>query len=347
MAGLIYSIISPLILIFNVITFSLFWLAYRYVSLYVNQVRIDTGGLLFPKAINQLFTGLYVMELCLVGLFFLVETSNAHAIVMIIVLCFTFLYQVLLNQAFGPLFKYIPISLEDDAVRRDEEFARAQSKRWKLVRGEQEGDDIHELLKNREENELKHCRETTGIELTGVGKGHGAPDETHDRLEPGAPSLGAAQKTSPVSWAQRPARRATDASQPILDAVSSVTRRHHRLKKEQEPRTFSVTQDLESQRAVGDILFSGISDVIEDLDPEERDRLVRRAFQHAALRARRPVVWIPRDELGISDDEVRRTQRFNEKYIWISNDYTSLDAKCRVLIKRAPPDFSEVDLIQL
>ena len=70
--------ISPLILIFNIITFSLFWIVYRYITLYINQVQIDTAGMLFPKAINQLFTGLYVMELCLVGLFLLTEGTRPH-----------------------------------------------------------------------------------------------------------------------------------------------------------------------------------------------------------------------------------------------------------------------------
>lgn len=56
-------------MIFNIITFSLFWLVYRYNTLYVTKFRFDTGGLLYPTAINQLFTGLYLMELCLIGLF--------------------------------------------------------------------------------------------------------------------------------------------------------------------------------------------------------------------------------------------------------------------------------------
>ena len=114
--GLIYSVISPLILIFNIITFSLFWLVYRYNTLYVTKFRFDTGGLLYPTAINQLFTGLYVMELCLVGLFFLVrdadDAGNAvgtpckgQAIIMIVCLVFTVIYQFLLNRAFGPLFR--------------------------------------------------------------------------------------------------------------------------------------------------------------------------------------------------------------------------------------------------
>lgn len=108
---------------------------------------------------------------------------------------------------------------------------------------------------------------------------------------------------------------------------------------------------------MADVLWSGYSDELEDLTPDERDVLVRYSFQHSALRARRPVVWIPRDELGVSDDEVRRSKRFStvdngekgkpKTYIWISNEGTALNSKGKVVYKRPPPDFSNVDLIAL
>ena len=97
---------------------------------------------------------------------------------------------------------------------------------------------------------------------------------------------------------------------------------------------------------IADALFAGINDEIEDLTPEERDILIRRAFQHEALRARRPVIWIPRDDLGISDDEIQRTKRFSD-HIWISNEHTGLDGKARVVYRKSPPDFSQLDLIAL
>ena len=97
---------------------------------------------------------------------------------------------------------------------------------------------------------------------------------------------------------------------------------------------------------VADALFAGINDELEDLTPDERDWLVRQAFTHSALRARRPTVWIPHDDLGISEDEIRRTQAYSE-HIWISNEGTALDSKVRVVYGKNPPDFSEVDLINL
>ena len=118
------------------ITFSLFWFTYRYQMIYVSYAKAETNGLIFPKAINQLFTGLYFLELCLIGLFFLQKSQAGafacfpQAIIMIVVFMFTVTYQILINMAFGPLVKYLPITFEDAAVQRDEEFQQAQNSHW-------------------------------------------------------------------------------------------------------------------------------------------------------------------------------------------------------------------------
>lgn len=111
--------------------------------------------------------------------------------------------------------------------------------------------------------------------------------------------------------------------------------------------TSATGKKTDQATAVGDALFGNFSDEIEDLTAEERDTLVQRAFQHSAIRARRPVIWLPRDDLGVSDDEIKRTKAFSGENIWISNEGTGLDRKARVIFRRAPPDFSEVDLIEL
>ncbi|KAL8999761.1 MAG: hypothetical protein Q9169_001434 [Polycauliona sp. 2 TL-2023] len=354
--GLIYSVISPLIMVFNIVTFSLFWIVYRYNTLYVTKFRFDTGGLLFPRAINQLFTGLYVMELCLIGLFFLVRDADENgnsvgspckgqAIVMIVALILTVLYQFLLNNAFAPLFRYLPITLEDEAVGRDEEFARAQEKRWRLADGEREGDDINEVLEERERRSLEESKKAEELELKEIAS-------RRDHTTAGPSNLDgmvsdAFRKVLPSpkkgAWADRSRQRASQDANKMLSPDHAYAHAGHRHRQSRHP------TDIEAQRSgtkIGDALFSGLHDEIEDLTPEERDKLVRRAFQHSALRARRPVIWVPRDDLGVCDDEIRRTQKLSE-HIWISNEYIGLDDKCRVIYRRSPPDFSEVDLIEL
>ncbi|KAK1759367.1 DUF221-domain-containing protein [Echria macrotheca] len=324
--ALIYSVVAPLISIFAIITFSLLWGANRYNMLYVTRFRTDTGGVLYPRAINQTFTGLYVMELCLIGLFFLAEDEQgnnvcfAQAIIMIVALILTALYQFLLNSSFGPLLRYLPITYEDEAVLRDEAFERAQARRLGLL---PEDDENTALTAS-----TTHASAKDDLELQELGRGGRSSTETQSKFH---------KLKHAGTWAARGGRRVR---------AATFGKAEDNLRNATQYRRQRRQKDLEAQRAIGDALFGGYHDEIEDLTPEERDALVRKAFQHYALRARRPTVWIPRDDIGVSDDEIQRTMEFSD-HIWISNEGTALDSKVRVVYGRNPPDFSEVDLINL
>ncbi|RYP61215.1 hypothetical protein DL769_007809 [Monosporascus sp. CRB-8-3] len=323
--GLIYCIVAPLISLFAMITFSLLWMANRYSMIYVNRLTIDTGGVLYPRALNQTFTGLYFMEVLLIGLFFLVRddqdkvAGGPQAIIMIIATILTATYQILLNKSFGPLFRYLPITFEDEAVLRDEAFQRAQDSRL----GYNQDETNEETLGAKEGLPPHHHRgasESGSLERSGDGATNG----------------------NKLLATFRPMKDIVGKS---VEATNrTVSRAGEQWKNAHKGRQHRIREDLEAQRAIGEALYGGFHDEIEDLTPEERDKLVRRAFMHSALRARRPTVWIPRDDMGVSDDEIRRTNEFSE-HIWISNEGTALDSKARVVYGRAPPDFSEMDII--
>ena len=296
------------------------------------------------------------MELCLIGLFFLVESYDPEhnkvtpavckiqAIIMIVVMVITAIFQLLLNLSFAPLFRYLPITLEDEAVERDEAFARAQEKRWMLEENEQESEDINETLKKRERRSQEEEQNGEQIEMQKMD----GPSE-RGRLDPRrlgniVPEAVGTLVPIKVSWADRSRQR--NSKTPGTPGHAHVASPRHHHQRHPQRRTPDVEAQRSGTNAIGEALFSGINDEIEDLTPEERDKLVQRAFQHEALRARRPVVWIPRDDLGVSDDEIRRTRELT-KNIWISNEFTGLDGKGRVVYRRSPPDFSEVDLIEL
>ncbi|KAH8129320.1 hypothetical protein ACSS6W_000850 [Trichoderma asperelloides] len=342
--AIIYSVVAPLISVFAVITFGLLWFAQRYSMLYVTRFEVDTGGVLYPRAINQTFTGIYVMELCLAGLFFIVvddggvHTCTPHGIVMIVVLILTIIYQVLLNISFSPLFRYLPITFEDEAVLRDEAFQRAQDRRFGLLdesdnEGD-EGDGGDERQGGTAEKTSTSMESGEDIELSNIQRtGRGKVNVLANPVKKvGTWAKGGGKQVG--SWAKGGGNQLKKLAMMETNSQAAEYRRKQR------------TKDIEAQRAIGEALFGGIHDEIEDLTPDERDLLVRHAFLHSALRARRPVVWIPRDDLGISDDEVRRTKEYSE-HIWISNEGTALDSKVRVVYGRYPPDFSEVDLINL
>lgn len=355
--GIVYCCIAPLMLVFMVIIFGLFWVVYRYNVLYVYQFKNDTGGLLFPTAVWQLFTGIYVMEACLAAFFFSQESPDGsntvclpQAIIMVVMLVLTITYHRILVNNFAPLMRYLPITLEDDAVIRDEEFARAQAARWETPGEEhqEEGDaNFEQTLKNKERGEqaedLKMTHANTGVD--------GSFDRSFSK-----------SSTPTNSWAKRDEGASSawkKAAQPVKGVINLTSRAEKRVERTvasanakldrslaRANGAHNIEDDVEGQRTVGDVLFAGIADELEDLSPDERNLLVRYAFQHSALRARRPVVWFPEDVLGVSDDEIRRGKAASP-YLALSNQGSGLDGKGKVTFERSPPDFSNVDLIAL
>ncbi|KAM0521897.1 hypothetical protein ACHAPE_002461 [Trichoderma viride] len=112
-----YSVIAPLILFWSTIGMGLFYLAYRYNILFVTETQIDTHGLIYPRALKQLFAGIYLAEVCMVGLF-AVSKAAGPAVLMGIFLAFTILYHITLSRTLDPLLYGLPRSLqaEEEAI---------------------------------------------------------------------------------------------------------------------------------------------------------------------------------------------------------------------------------------
>lgn len=126
--GITYSCIAPLVLGFATIGMSLFYLAFRYNILFVTDSQIDTKGLIYPRALQQLLTGVYLAEICLIGLF-AIATAVGPLILMIVFLVFTVLVHFSMNAALDPLLYNLPKSLEaeEEAIRGSLERASNDS----------------------------------------------------------------------------------------------------------------------------------------------------------------------------------------------------------------------------
>lgn len=88
----------------------LFYFAWRYNVFFVTDTQIDTRGLIYPRAIKQLFTGLYLAEICLIGLFG-ASVAAGPLVLMVIFLIFTVLFHISLNNALNPLLYNLPLTL--------------------------------------------------------------------------------------------------------------------------------------------------------------------------------------------------------------------------------------------
>jgi hypothetical protein len=348
-------------MVMMLITFGLFWFTYRYQMIYVSYAKAETNGLIYPKAINQLFTGLYFLELCLIGLFFLQKDEQKElacfpqAIIMTIAFGFTVLFQVLLNRAFGPLFKYLPITFEDEAVQRDEEFQRAQNSRWKS----KEDDEHRSLNSEIEAQERAEKRESEMLEEQDCREtqGHNSGSYEMKKLEndPSTDLLAASEspERSRKKWANKSRSRSRSHS-------------HHAKHKSHKEKDKSFNpinlltnalkdglddvqqpiRDIEAQIMPTANLFDDIDDTLEDIEPEARQKLIKRSFQHPATRAIQPAIWIPHDELGMANDEIRHTARFSDQ-IWIESKNARLDASGVVMFRGLPPDRDPFENIEV
>ncbi|OBT63937.1 hypothetical protein VE03_05927 [Pseudogymnoascus sp. 23342-1-I1] len=105
-----YSCIAPVILGFGAMCFYLVHKVYHYNLLYVYSSEIDTRGLLYPHALMQILTGVYLAEICLIGLFG-IQAAVGPLLMMLMLAIFTLLVQISLNDALGPLLYNLPRSL--------------------------------------------------------------------------------------------------------------------------------------------------------------------------------------------------------------------------------------------
>lgn len=115
-AAITYATIAPLVLGFSTVGLYLFYLAFRYNLLYVNNADIDTKGAMYPRALQHATVGIYLLLFCEIGLFAIGTASNRISvgplILMVIFTVFTIMYHISLNSAVAPLLEYLPKNLD-------------------------------------------------------------------------------------------------------------------------------------------------------------------------------------------------------------------------------------------
>ena len=65
--------------VFSMTYFGALWVLYRLYPPKLSDLELGATCLFYPTAIRQLMTGIYFMEICLAGLFFLVRDADGNA----------------------------------------------------------------------------------------------------------------------------------------------------------------------------------------------------------------------------------------------------------------------------
>lgn len=140
--AIVYAVIAPLCLGFSTIGMSLFYFAWRYNVLFVTDTDIDTRGLIYPRAIKQLFVGVYLSEFCLIGLFG-ASVAIGPLVLMVIFTIFTILFHISLSSALNPVLYNLPQSLmAEEESRRATLEAPVSNEKEKLATNGTNGSSV-------------------------------------------------------------------------------------------------------------------------------------------------------------------------------------------------------------
>ena len=344
MIGLSYAIISPLIMLFVITTFSLFYFTYLHNFLYVYEFTTDTGGLSFPRAIYQTMTGIYFAEICLIGLFFITPGARAQGIVMVIVLVITILFHFKLTSLFDPLITYLPIDIQEELMSKVQE--------QKL----DEGRNLDE------EQEFQGQRE----QAKGIGDSS-APNTTPSASKSSTANRKPTIPESPPQLNKLPFQpsKSQDLKQVQFDESKEDSKTQPAAQTDLRWRPSLKTRVKKIKDDITDIPLPYIPGLmkkkpdLDDSDSEDPNTALQRkftkeltheeltaiAFQHEALRARPPILWIPEDELGIARDEIYHTNLECGDEIAMTCEGATLNGKGKIVWLGNPPDYTPTPAI--
>ena len=223
----------------------------------------DSKGLMYPRALQQLFVGLYFAEVVLLGLFAIGMGSSPKGgvgplVMMILLLIFTALYHVALNSALDPLLKYLPKTLETEERR--------------LLAMEDADMEADEAVGNGNRSHYDG-------KMAGGTSSHKAPMKSQN-VAPPAPR----KKPNMITKFLRP----------------------------------DVYTDYYTMRRLVPRDFANI-----DYDEKTESD----AFHHPAILSEPPLLWIPHDQGGVSQHEIRNTPNA----IQITDEGAHLDDKNKIV----------------
>lgn len=105
---LCYAIIAPIIIAFTVIAYYLIYFAQMYSMVYVSGHGVDNRGRNYPLALFEVFVGLYLAEVCLIGLF-VMQKNWAIVVLEAVAIAVTVACHLYFRWLFEPVLDTVPV----------------------------------------------------------------------------------------------------------------------------------------------------------------------------------------------------------------------------------------------
>ncbi|CAK5265567.1 unnamed protein product [Mycena citricolor] len=363
--GFSYSMLNPMINLFALLSFVMFFIAYKFLltQVFDQPDESETGGMYFPMCMSNLFVGLYIEQICLACLFFLKasispQTAVVEAVMMLILVGLTAAAHIMINTSFGPMTEFLPMSLatkkmakryekhqqkQGDTTALDHEedmFQRnaLRSVRRRIQRLPKQLDSTLVTLRARvkEEGEYlaspsskrKHKFSEDTPRESFDPSSTDSPSTSHDPASPPPTTEGEGQKQAEKQViADLPEGDAPELYRPKSPAPS------HTSERPRASRSRTRTQSKTTRPGRPSIDSRDLSD--EDVSTDDEEDTDEHAFDHPSTYMPQPTVWLPKDRLGISELLIGEMRAAG---VDASDLGASMDARGVVEVTRNPPD---------
>ncbi|KAG8984560.1 hypothetical protein FRB90_005237 [Tulasnella sp. 427] len=379
-----YSVIAPVINGLALLAFSLLWVAWKYLFTWVfdQPDAGETGGLYYPLALENLFVGLYIEQICLAGLFFLATDSQGRrssipqGVLMVLLLAITLSAHVLFTHSYGPIIKNLPTALSTKKIQDQwERKQRGESEMLpdlfnrervsKLVRRKlkieskpvdaaavvaeqqrKEAEKMEEKEQKAKEN-LHDLEMLKAVVNSSYINGTSSTPPAEKTLEQAVsssvdPNIGPSGSGagSPPTTSQQPAgslpgeagaKAPGESSKPGVSLSRQNTRKSDVSKEQGKGKSPEGTNPSPEQT-----LRPGIDSRTTDNDnDDDEDDLEDNAFKHPSTYKPMPIIWIPKDDLGLS---VLLVEELNQAGVIASDVGAFISEAGNVDVMRSPPD---------
>ncbi|KAH6610063.1 hypothetical protein Trco_000083 [Trichoderma cornu-damae] len=297
--ALSYACIAPLILVFSAGGMAFMGLVWKYNLIYVFDTTTDSKGLFYPRALQQLIIGLYLAEICLVGLLILNHAFGPMGLV-IALLILTGLIHFLLRDAISRLMWSLPQTLGLEEQIQKEEKARLAVH---SDDGDAGGNDAGGAAASYFDVEQAFGDEEAETEEIDEDDHH----VVSDRALEGASSL----RLALTAWAKSAAieKLKTEMQKSGLGDILNKMFAFARQGDGEEPPGFLVRwlhpEEHEDFVALRKLLPQEERPLISY---EDGDKYA--TYEPPELWTPKPTLWIPRDEARVSRQEVAHTRPF-------------------------------------
>ncbi|KAI5963509.1 uncharacterized protein KGF55_002389 [Candida pseudojiufengensis] len=264
---LAYSVISPLIIAFACIGFFLLYITYCHNLLYVFAECPDTRGQHFPIALFQTFTGIYIGQVCMLGIF-AVGKGWGPIVLQVIGLVATVFIHVHLAQAFDHLLKVVPLDCMRalDGISNTPSYNGPSEFQYKILdKKRHHHDPKYEAKYQQEQINEEKIKEDLEKEVT--QQDHEADFGTD------------LSKISVVPLLADRDHKLTNSKNPIVRFLRPDVFYNYRHVKSLLPATFNIEPPIEDDK---------------------------HAYDAPAISAKCPGVWIPKDPMNLASIEIEK-----------------------------------------